>query len=103
MTDATYSIAIDGTSIPASSLMKIKKLTNLSLAEIKGKIQSHEALVTCTCIDDDELSLIKRLYDELETDGIDCQIYRCGQPEPYEFFENLLEMNRQINEEEYPD
>lgn len=100
MNEPIYSIVAMSDVLPASALMCTKRLTGLSLAEVKSRVASGAPLVTCGCTDDDGLELIVRIHDSLDGEGVETRVFRGNRPEPYEFLLNLLETHRQIDEED---
>lgn len=101
--ETAYAIATVDSTLPASILMLIKKLTGESLGDIKNKVADSLPVFTCDCTDDDGLVLIARLHNSLAAEGFATRIFWHGMEEPYENLCNTIEMHRQIAEDDYPD
>ncbi|WP_322151080.1 hypothetical protein [Paratractidigestivibacter sp.] len=101
--DYVYSIKVDAGKLSAGALMTIKRLTGLSLGGIKEAAMNDRAVFGCDCVDDEGLLLIRRLHDELAEIGVPTKIYWYESEEPYQNLLNLIQMHREIDEEDFPD
>jgi hypothetical protein len=103
MSEPIYSVVASSSSVPAKELMFIKHATDLPLGAIKEKLSARTALATASVTDDEGLSRIKTIYDELSSAGVGARIYRRDKAEPYERFCNMLKTHAEIDSEDFPD
>lgn len=100
----TYGIAVEGASAPAGALMAAKKLTGLSLAEVRSALAEGRPLFECDCADEAGMELMLTLRSELEANGVPAKHLVNGRVEPFTHLENALRSYRSIDEvdgEEY--
>ncbi len=100
----TYGIVVEGISAPAVALMAAKKLTGLSLAEVKSAVVEGRPLFECDCADEEGMELMLTLRAELEASGVMVKHLVNGRVEPFNHLENALRSYRSIDEvdgEEY--
>lgn len=96
----TLAIKLPVGDIPAKACMVIKKMTGLSLAEIKEKAAKDEFIFVCDYVDDDGLKLINEMKRELKKLGIIARQYEDGVEKPSELFDNLEKLHDKINMED---
>ena len=99
--DNVYSIKINDGKLPAKALMEIKRLTGLSLSDIREAAMNDLPVFECGCADDGGLLLIKQIYDGLSGLGVSAKIYWYDSEEPYQNLLNAIQMHREIDEQEY--
>lgn len=99
--DYVYSIRVNENKLPAKALMAIKRLTGLSLSDIKEATMNDLSVFACGCADDEGLLLIKQIYDELSGLGVSAKIYWYDSEEPYQNLLNAIQMHREIDEQQY--
>lgn len=95
----TLAIKLPVMDVPAKACMALKKLTGLSLGEIKGKAANDEFLYACDYVDDDGLKLINKIKREMEKCGITVRQFEDGVEKPPELFENLEQLHDEINKD----
>ncbi len=96
----TYAIVVSVTEMPVSALMKVKKLTHLSLADIKARVASRSPLYECNCSDECGMVLLLALFNALDSEGIEPVFLDCGESAPIQYLRNALESYRRISEQE---
>ncbi len=87
--------------VPAKACMAIKRMTGLSLAEIKRREAHDEFLFVCGHVDDDGLRLINRIRREMKKFGISVRQFEDGAERPPELLDNIERLQDEINAE-YP-
>lgn len=96
-------IKINKTNIPAKGIMIIKKYQDLSISEIKQKIEKNKYILTCDYIDDNGIKSVLGLYNELNAEEVNCSLYEHNNPTTIEFLNNLLnsyeETRKQVEED----
>lgn len=96
-------IKINKTNIPAKCIMIIKKYQDLSISEIKQKIEKNKYILTCDYIDDNGIKSVLGLYNKLNAEGVNCSLYEHNNPTTIEFLNNLLnsyeETRKQVEED----
>lgn len=96
-------IKINKTNIPAKCIMIIKKYQDLSISEIKQKIEKNKYILTCDYIDDNGIKSVLGLYNELNAEEVNCSLYEHNNPTTIEFLNNLLnsyeETRKQVEED----
>ena len=83
-------IKINETNIPAKCIMIIKKYQDLPISEVKQKIEENQYILTCGYIDDKGIKSLLKLYNELNSEGVNCSLYEHNNPTTIEFLNNLL-------------
>ena len=83
-------IKINKTNISAKCIMIIKKYQDLSISEIKQKIEKNKYILTCDYIDDNGIKSVLGLYNKLNAEGVNCSLYDHNNPTTIEFLNNLL-------------
>ena len=97
----TLAIKLPVGDVPAKACMVIKKLTGLSLAEIKRRAAHDEFLFICDHVDDDGLRLINRMRREMKRLGISVRQFEDGVEGSPELFDNVERLHDEINAD-YP-
>ena len=101
--DSIVGIKINGTTIPAKCIMIIKKYQDLPISEIKKKIEDNQYILICDYIDDKGIKNILELYNELNSEGVNCSLYEHNNPTTIEFLNNLLnsyeDIRKQVEED----
>ncbi len=96
-------IKINKTNISAKCIMIIKKYQDLSISEIKQKIEKNKYILTCDYIDDNGIKSVLGLYNELNAEEVNCSLYEHNNPTTIEFLNNLLnsyeETRKQVEED----
>ena len=100
MMENTLAIKLPVGDIPAKACMVIKKMTGLSLAEIKSKAVNDEFIFVCDYVDDDGLKLINKMKREMEKFGIVVRQYEDGIEKSSKIFDNIEKLHNQINMED---
>lgn len=95
----TLAIKIVATDIPAKACMALKKLTGLSLGEIKDRVENNEFLFVCDYVDDDGLKLINKIKREMKKHGISVKQYEDGEEKSSELFDNIEKLHKEINDQ----
>lgn len=80
--------------------MAVKKITDLSLSEIKEKVASDDFLYVCDYSDDDGLKLINKIKREMKKLGIEVRQYEDGIEKPSELFDNIEKLHAEIDNED---
>lgn len=91
----TYAIALPCEQQTAQTLMQVKKLTALSLGEIKDRIAAGLPLYQCDCDDEEGMTLLLELHRVLEAQGVEATFLDCGDPAPIQYLRNALEAYRE--------
>ena len=94
----TLAIKLPVGDVPAKACMVIKKLTGLSLADIKSRAASDEYLFVCDYVDDDGLRLINKIKREMKKLGITVRQFEDGIEKSPELFDNLEALHQESNE-----
>ena len=94
----TLAIKLPVGDVPAKACMVIKKLTGLSLADIKSRAAGDEYLFVCDYVDDDGLRLINKIKREMKKLGITVRQFEDGIEKSPELFDNLEALHQEINE-----
>lgn len=97
----TLAIKLPVGDVPAKACMAIKKMTGLSLAEIKRRAAHDEFLFVCDYVDDNGLKLINRIKREMEKFGISVRQFEDGVERSPELFDSIEKLHDEINAE-YP-
>lgn len=100
--DSTLGLKLPVGDVSAKATMTIKKLTGLSLAEIKLRAKSDQFIVLCDFTDDDGLELINKLKRELKKLGIEARLFEDQYEETSESFDNLEALHHAIDANEVP-
>lgn len=95
----TLSIKISATEVPAKACMALKKLTGLSLGEIKSRAANDEFLFVCDYVDDDGLKLINRIKREMKKFDIAVRQFEDGVEKSPELFDNIEKLHGEIDEQ----
>lgn len=94
----TYGIVVEGVGAPARALMAAKKLTGLSLAEVRSAVEGGRPLFECDCADEEGMELMLALRAELKANGMTAKHLVNGRVEPFTHLENALRSYRSIDE-----
>ena len=100
MMENTLAIKLPVGDIPAKACMAIKKMTGLSLAEIKSRAANDEFIFSCDYVDDEGLKLINKMKREMKKHGIVVRQYEDGVERPSELFDNIEKLHDEINMED---
>ena len=84
-------IKVNETTILAKCIMIIKKYQDLPISEIKQKIEDYQYILTCDYIDDSGIKSVLGLYNELNSEGVNCSLYEHNNLTTIKFLNNLLE------------
>lgn len=95
----TVAIKLPVGDVPAKAAMQLKKMTGLSLTEIKQKSAEDDFLIVCDYTDDDGLKLMNRIRREMSKLGIKVRQFEDGEEESPELFDNIEQTHREINAE----
>ena len=95
----TLGIKIQGNFISAKMIKIIRTEISTSISDIKNKIISNEYLYECDATDEEGLLLIIKLYNNLTSNGIFCELYEHNRISSITFFNNLSNMYSEINNE----
>lgn len=87
--------------VPAKACMVIKRMTGLSLAEIRHKVAGDEFLFVCDYVDDGGLKLINRIQREMKKFGISVRQFEDGVERSSELLDNIERLHEEVNVE-YP-
>ena len=97
----TYAITVAEGQISAQALMQVKKLSGLSLSEIKERVARGLPLIECDCADEEGMELLLELYAGLDAQGVEATFLDCGDPAPIQYLRNALDSYRELDEQEY--
>lgn len=96
-------IKINEKDIPAKCIMIIKEYQDLPISEIKQKIENNKYILTCDYIDNKGIKSVLRLYNELNSEGVNCSLYEHNNLTNIEFLHNLTgfyeEIEKQVEED----
>ncbi len=79
----------------------LRKFSEMSVGEIKEKIQSGDFVFECSYTDSDGLAQVISLYREFSAAEIEAEIFEHGRLTDIDFLENLLNTYKEIDEENY--
>ncbi len=96
--DDSLGIKITGDA-SAKCIKIVRASLNLSMGDIKTKIQNKEYIYECDAVDDRGLAKIIKLYEELSKNGISCELYEHDRISSIDFFKNLNETYGEIGDE----
>ena len=85
--------------VSAKACMAIKKLTGLSLGEIKEKAANDDFIYVCDYLDDNGLKLMNQIKREMKKLGIEVRQYEDGIEKPSELFDNIEKLHKEIDSE----
>ena len=85
--------------VPAKACMAIKKMTGLSLGEIKTKAANDEFIFVCDYVDDEGLKLINKMKREMRKFDISVRQFEDGVEKSPELFDNLEKLHEEIDKE----
>lgn len=96
-------IKINEKNIPAKCIMIIRKYQDIPMSEIKQKIEDNQYILKCDYIDDNGIKSVLGLYNELNSEGVNCSLYEHNNLTTIEFLNNLLnsyeETRKQVEED----
>lgn len=95
--DNTLAVKLPVMDVPAKACMALKKLTGLSLGEIKERAPSDDFLYICDYVDDNGLKLTNKMNREMKKHGISVRLFEDGAEKPSDLFENLEALHDEIN------
>ena len=99
--NSTIGIKCIQNNISPSAIMIIRKYYNneISISEIKEKIETNNYIYVCDYIDGNEIKKILQLYNELKKENIQCELYEHDTKTTQDFLNNLIETYDEIDEE----
>lgn len=92
-------IKISKTAFSAQIVKIVRKYTDISISDIKKRINNQEFIMSCDHIDDEMIKQIINLYRELSKEDVPCLLYENDRETTCEILENLLQMHKEIDEE----
>jgi hypothetical protein len=95
----TIGIKLPVGEVSAKAAMSLKKSTGLSLAEITSRAINDEYLIECSVADDEGLRVMNGMRKDMAELGIAMRQFEGGREEPAELFDNLEQLNAQIDAE----
>lgn len=95
--DITIGIKLPVGNVSAKACMAIKKMTGLSLGEIKQRAAADEYIVECPVADNDGLKLINEIKREMKKQGITTRLFEDGREEDPDLFDNLESLYEEID------
>lgn len=93
----TLAIKLPIMDVPAKACMSLKKLTGLSLGEIKSRVANDEYLLICDYVDDDGLRLMNKIKREMKKFGITVRQFEDGVEKSPELFDNIENLHNEID------
>lgn len=84
--------------VSAKAAMAAKKLTGLSLGDIKAKAMNDEFIMLFDYLDDDSLKKMNRLKREMKKFGIEMRQFEDGIEKSQDLFDNIEQLHREIDE-----
>ena len=95
----TLGIKIADASISVQGIKIIRAKTDMSISDIKSKVTRNAYIIECDAVDEEGLSLIISLFNQLTSNGIMCELYEHGRLSTIDFFNNLTNMYSEIDTE----
>lgn len=92
-------IKISKTAFSAQIVKIVRKYTDISISDMKKRINNQEFIMSCSHIDDKIIKQIINLYRELRKEDISCLLYENDRETTCQYLENLLQWNKEIEEE----
>ena len=92
-------IKISKSAFSAQIVKIVRKYTDISISDIKKRINNQEFIMSCDHIDDEMIKQIINLYRELRKEDIPCLLYENDRETTCKYLENLLQWNKEIEEE----
>ncbi len=92
-------IKISKTAFSAQIVKIVRKYTDISISDIKKRINNQEFIMSCDHIDDEMIKQIINLYRELRKEDIPCLLYENDRETTCKYLENLIQWNKEIEEE----
>lgn len=99
MLENTLAVKLPIGDVPAKACMVIKKMTGLSLAEIKTRAANDEFIFVRDYVDDDGLKLINKIKREMKKFSIVVRQYEDGVEKPSELFDSIEKLHSEIDEQ----
>ncbi|MGN0262149.1 MAG: hypothetical protein ACI4B9_04795 [Eggerthellaceae bacterium] len=93
----TLAIKLPIMDVPAKACMSLKKLTGLSLGEIKGRAANDDYLFICDYVDNDGLKLMNKIKREMKMLGIVVRQFEDGVEKTPELFDNIEKLHKEID------
>ena len=93
----TLGIKLPEGDVPAKACMVIKKMTGLSLADVKARAANDEFIFICDYVDDSGLKLINKMKREMKKFGITVRQFEDGVEKPSELFDNIEKLHDEID------
>ena len=95
----TLAIKLPVGDVPAKACMAIKKMTGLSLGEIKARAANDEFIFVCDYVDEEGLKLINKMKREMKKSGITVRQFEDGVEKSPGLFDNLEKLHEEIDRE----
>ncbi len=95
--EITIGIKLTANKIPAKASMAIKKATNLSLGDIKQRVEMGDYVFECPVVDNEGLKLINSLKRELQSLGVEFKLFEAEREVDPTLFDNLEELYDDIS------
>ena len=92
-------IKISKTAFSAQIVKIVRKYTDISISDMKNRINNQEFIMSCSHIDDKIIKQIIDLCRELRKEDIPCLLYENDRETTCQYLENLLQWNKEIEEE----
>ena len=95
----TLGLKIVGETVSVQGIKIIRTETNMSISNIKSRVDQNTYIVECDAVDEEGLALIIKLFNTLTSAGISCELYEYGRLSSIKFFNNLTNMYSGIDTE----
>ena len=92
----TLAVKLPVGDVSAKACVIIKKMTGLSLADIKTRAAKDEYIFICDYVDDAGLKLINKMKREMEKLGVVVRQFEDGVEKPSERFDNIEKLHAEI-------
>ena len=90
----TNAIKVTSGEISAKGIVLVRAATDLSIADIKRRVETGEYLIVADLSDDKSLRTTINLAKKLGAAGIETQLYQADRPVTLEFMRNVLGSHR---------
>ncbi len=92
--ESTAGIKVDRFTVGLAKLMR--RYEEVSISEIKRRIESGEYLYECDFINANGVSRILEMYENLTAQGVCCTMYDHGKPSDEQYLRNWVESCRGV-------
>ncbi len=92
--DFTNAVKVTSGEISAKGIALVRAVTDLSIADIKARVEAGEYLIEADLSDDEALRTIIDLAKKLGAAGVGTQLYQANRPVTLEFMRNVLGSHR---------